>query len=236
MYYDSAIEYEEYVLYTTEAETNLMKSKTATKIKDILIRIAEKASSLVSKIISKFIALVKKANVVVLDTLASRNLKKGRFKNKSMAVPDVPGFRQLLMDLNKLPSYAKDISAALSGTDIDWDKSFKDIDDMRDRVNTVRTQLSSHKRTNINPSLIKKLVMYANLGIKARVQTADVNIKRIKSKISNLRDDKASQQVHQITSRFINLFVSMTSLIFRITRMSLNNLRRLARNIVKTEN
>ena len=227
MYYDSAIEYEEYVLYTTEAETNLLKSKTATKIKDILIRIAEKASSLVSKIISKFIALVKKANVVVLDTLASRNLKKGRFKNKSMAV---------LMDLNKLPSYAKDISAALSGTDIDWDKSFKDIDDMRDPVNTVRTQLSSHKRTNINPSLIKKLVMYANLGTKARVQTADVNIKRIKSKISNLRDDKASQQVHQITSRFINLFVSMTSLIFRITRMSLNNLRRLARNIVKTEN
>ena len=64
--YDSAIEYEEYVLYTTEAETNLLKSKTATKIKDILIRIAEKASSLVSKIISKFIALVKKANVVVL--------------------------------------------------------------------------------------------------------------------------------------------------------------------------
>ena len=227
--YDSAIEYEEYVLYTTEAETNLLKSKTATKIKDILIRIAEKASSLVSKIISKFIALVKKANVVVLDKLASRNLKKGRFKNKSMAVPDVPGFRQLLMDLNKLPSFAKDINVALSGNDIDWDKTFEEIDNMRDRVNTVRNQLSSHKRTNINPSLVKKLVMYANLG------TADVNIKRIKSKVSNLRDDKASQQVHQITSRFINLFVSMTSLIFRITRMSLNNLRRLARNIVKTE-
>ncbi len=33
MYYDSAIEYEEYVLYTTEAETNLLKSKTATKLK-----------------------------------------------------------------------------------------------------------------------------------------------------------------------------------------------------------
>ena len=94
-----------------------------------------------------------------------------------MAFPDVPGLRQLMMDLNKLPSYAKDVTAALSGNDIQWDKVFEEIDDMRDRVNTVREQMSHHKRTNINPSLIKKMVLYANLGTKARIQTSDVNIK-----------------------------------------------------------
>ena len=55
-------------MITTEALSN--------KVKDILNRIAEKASSLVSKIVAKFIALVKKANVVVLDKLATRNLKR----------------------------------------------------------------------------------------------------------------------------------------------------------------
>lgn len=236
--YDSQIEYEEYVLYATVAESELVMITTealSNKVKDILNRIAEKASSLVSKIVAKFIALVKKANVVVLDKLATRNLKKGKFAKKTMAFPDVPGLRQLMMDLNKLPSYAKDVTAALSGNDIQWDKVFEEIDDMRDRVNTVREQMSHHKRTNINPSLIKKMVLYANLGTKARIQTSDVNIKRIKSKINGIKETAATMQVHQLTSRFINLFVTMTSLIFRITRLAINNLRRLARNIVKTD-
>ena len=68
-----------------------------------------------------------------------------------MAFPDVPGLRQLMMDLNKLPSYAKDVTAALSGNDIQWDKVFEEIDDMRDRVNTVREQMSHHKRTKYQP-------------------------------------------------------------------------------------
>ena len=50
--YDSQIEYEEYVLYTTVAESELVMITTealSNKVKDILNRIAEKASSLVSK-------------------------------------------------------------------------------------------------------------------------------------------------------------------------------------------
>ena len=68
-----------------------------------------------------------------------------------MAFPDVPGLRQLMMDLNKLPSYAKDVTAALSGNDIQWDKVFEEIDDMRDRVNTVREQMSHHKTYEYQP-------------------------------------------------------------------------------------
>ena len=51
------------------------------------------------------------------------------------------------------------------------------------------------------------------------------NIKRIKSKVNGIKETAATMQVHQLTSRFINLFVTMTSLIFRITRLAINNLR-----------
>jgi len=66
-----------------------------------------------------------------------------------------------------------------------------------------------------------------------------VDIKPFASGAAGMLDEyfagKYEPATIDITSRFINLFVTMTSLIFRITRLAINNLRRLARNIVKTD-